>query len=360
MTIYLLGAFLFSIACGAYFTPLVIDYCKRKKLYDMPDGRKVHQSAVPRLGGITFFPSMMVAFAGALVLISFNEPDSLKINIWSAGYLVGLAIMFCTGFIDDISGLKAPAKFAAQTVAAVLLPMTGLYVNNLYGLFGIYEIPYAVGILLTIFIIVFICNAINLIDGIDGLAASVSLIALGGYLAYFIAYGVFSLTYTLLIAGMMGVLLVFLCYNLFGSTERSTKIFMGDSGSLSLGYTLGFLAIKCAADIEWIWPYRPEALLVPLTLLFVPAADVVRVTLYRMFHGKPLFIADKNHIHHKLMRCGLSQHQTLIFIIGYTLMVCALNAMLYPTLSATFVLLIDIATFIAVDILTNLNTKTAE
>ena len=347
MIIYLLGAFILSMVCGAVFTPVILNYCKRKRLYDLPNERKVHKNAIPRLGGISFFPSMIVAFAVCLLIISSNSGIDHPFGIWSASFLIGLAIMYACGIVDDLIGLKADSKFIAQICAATLLPLSRLYINNLYGFCGIYEIPEYVGIPLTIFIIVFVVNAINLIDGIDGLAGCISVIALAGFMIYFLHYNVFSHTYTILTAGMIGALISFLYFNLFGSSEKNTKIFMGDSGSLSLGYTLGFLAIKCTMDVSHIWPYRPEALLVPTTLLFVPTADVVRVTLFRLYHKQPLFNADKNHIHHKLMRAGMSQHQALLTIIAYIIGICVLNVALYQTISVTTILLIDILIHIA-------------
>ena len=349
MILYILGAFLLSLACGAVFTPAILNFCKRKKLYDLPNERKVHKNAVPRLGGISFFPSMIVAFAVCLLIIASYDGIDHPFGIWSASFLIGLAIMYACGIVDDLIGLKAQSKFIAQICAATMLPMSGLYINNLYGLFGIHEVPVLLGIPLTIFAIVFIVNAINLIDGIDGLAGCISVIALAGFMTYYVHYGVFRYTYTILAAGMIGALISFLYFNLFGSSEKNTKIFMGDSGSLSLGYTLGFLAIKCTMDVNYIWPHRPEALLVPLTLLFVPTADVVRVTLYRLFHNKPLFDADKNHIHHKLMRAGANQHWALLSILGLILVICAINAALYFSVSLTAILFIDIIIYIAVN-----------
>ena len=128
---------------------------------------------------------------------------------------------------------------------------------------------------------------------------------------------------------------------------------MGDSGSLSLGFILGFLAIKCASNNPIIWPVRQDALLVPVTLLFVPMADVVRVTLYRLFHHKPLFLADKNHIHHKLMRSGMSQHQALCTILGLAVAYAAINFGLYPLLSFTWILIIDVLIFSLVNVCIN-------
>lgn len=143
----------------------------------------------------------------------------------------------------------------------------------------------------------------------------------------------------------MGALIAFLIFNLFGKPEKNTKIFMGDSGSLSLGFTLGFLSVKCMMNNTLIWDYRPEALLVPLTLLFVPIADVARVTLYRLLHRQPLFKADKNHIHHKMMRTGMSQHQTLWAILALAVVYIIMNSMLYMVMSPTYIVLIDIALY---------------
>ena len=357
MTIYLLGAFLLSMVCGAFFTPAILDFCKRKKLYDIPNERKVHTKAIPRLGGISFFPSMMLAFSIMLVIMAHTKAEESSINIWSASYLAGLAVIYIVGIVDDLIGLKAMTKFTAQIFSACLLPMTGLYINNLYGLFGIYEIPEFVGIPLTVFLIVFIDNAINLIDGIDGLASSVSLLAMGGFLAYFVHYGVFMNTYSILVAGMMGALVAFIYFNMFGTTERNTKIFMGDSGSLSLGFTLGFLAVKTAMDNEEAWAFRPEAVLVPITLLFVPTVDVVRVTFYRLFHHRPVFDADKNHIHHKLMQTGMSQHQALFFILVLSSVIIATNYTLFPDCPTTLILALDIVIYSLVNLWMNRQIK---
>ena len=356
MITYILKVFVISLILGAVFTPAILDFCKRKKLYDIPNERKVHKNATPRLGGISFLPSMLLAFIFFLIASRVNNQLDHTFNIWSASFLAGLVIIYLVGIIDDLVGLSASTKFSAQIVAACLLPITGLYINNLYGLFGIYEIPYWAGVCFTIFAIVFIVNAINLIDGIDGLAGSISLLALGGFLGYFVYYEVFRYTYTMLAAGMMGALVAFLYYNIFGKSGDN-KIFMGDSGSLSLGYTLGFFAIKTAMNHTVIWQTRPEAFLYALTILFIPIADVVRVTLYRMYHRKPLFNADKNHIHHKLMRAGLSQHQTLVCILLLTFLVYAVNYVLYPTLSSTIIIGIDVLLYILVNISINFRIK---
>jgi len=360
MIVYLLGAFVISTICGLVFTPLILNFCKKKRLYDIPNERKVHKNAIPRLGGISFFPSVMVAFAIQLIYFSITNRNDLPLNIWSAGFFFGLGILYSTGIVDDLIGLNASTKFVIQTIAALVLPLTGLYINNFYGLFGIYEIPAYIGMPLTVFVIVFIDNAINLIDGIDGLASGLSFLALCGFLAYFIHYQVYLHTYAVLAAGMLGVLVAFMWFNIFGKTEKNTKIFMGDSGSLSLGFTLGFLAIKCAMDNPASWPTRPEALLVPITLLFVPSIDVIRVIFYRIRHHHPLFDADKNHIHHKLMKAGLTQHQALCFVILMAVGYGVLNYLLYNVLSTTWIFILDIIIYTTLNLGINMKLKKIE
>lgn len=353
MTKYLLGAFILSMICGFVFTPVILDFCKRKKLYDIPNERKVHKKAIPRLGGISFTPSMLTSFVLLLMYFSFTNQKELPITIGSGFFLIGMVIIYLTGIIDDLIGLNAKTKFLVQIGTAAILPFGGLYINNLYGLFGIYEVPYMIGVLMTIFLLVFIDNAINLIDGIDGLAAGISMIALSGFLAYFIHYDVFMRTYSLIVAGLIGALVAFSYFNIFGSTERNTKIFMGDSGSLSLGYSMGFLAVKCMMDNTNIWQTRPEAAMIPLTLLFVPTADVVRVTLHRLRHHSPLFNADKNHIHHKLMRAGMTQHQALGCILTLSLGYIALNYLLYNAIPDTLIVIVDILVYCFINMCIN-------
>src|SRR5574344_1866120 len=181
-----IGAFVLSAACGFFFIPIILNYCKKKKLYDTPNARKMHKTLVPRLGGISFLPSMLTACMLALVLLGTQkETQKIEISLWSLYFFISLLLIYFVGIIDDLIGLDANIKFVVQIIAASILPLAGLYINNLYGLFGIHEIPFWIGGPLTVFVIIFIDNAMNLIDGIDGLCADLSLMALGGFLLFF-------------------------------------------------------------------------------------------------------------------------------------------------------------------------------
>ena len=233
----------------------------------------------------------------------------------------------------------------ALVIAASLLPISYLYINNLYGFLNIEELPMVVGMLLTVGILVFVMNAINLIDGIDGLSASLVLIALCGLFFLFLRERIG--IYCILIAGLMGVLVPFLYHNLFGSAEDGQKIFMGDSGSLTLGYILGVLMVKFCMYNPHVMPYQKDSILLSVTLLLVPVFDVFRVIIVRLIHREPLFRPDKNHIHHKLMRAGLTQRQTLISILLLAMTFILINTLLFNHLLVTWIIAIDIIGYIA-------------
>ena len=353
MNIYILciiGVFIISAICGFLFLPLILNFCKSRKLYDIPDARKIHHNAIPRLGGISFMPSMLLSFAAALYVINTTDKQ-VTINLWSIYFLLSMLMIYVMGIVDDILGLSPLIKFIVQIIAACALPLSGLYINNMYGFFGIHEIPYYIGFPLTVLTIVFIDNAINLIDGIDGLAASLSIIALSGFLYMFIVQNVWS--YSILIAGLIGVLVAFMYFNLFGSAENNRKIFMGDSGSLTLGYLRGFLCIKYAMNNTAVMSHHKFDFIIAFTLLLVPMFDVVRVFMMRIYHKRSPFSADKTHIHHKFMSAGCTQHKALVAILLLAVFYVAANHFMLMAMSNTVVFIIDVLIYIGVNLALN-------
>lgn len=354
--LYLIGAFVVSMVCGFVCIPAIIDFCVEKKLYDMPNARKIHKSDIPRLGGLCFLPSMFVAFViTAIVFNNVSFGKQITMSLWSFFFFVSMLLIYVVGFVDDLVGLGARTKFIVQILAVSLMPAAGLYINNLYGLFGIYGLPYWIGSLLTVFVMVFIINAMNLIDGIDGLSGGLSLLALTGFLVCFVREQIWA--YSILIAGLMGVVVAFLYFNIWGKAERHRKIFMGDTGSLTLGFILAFLFVKFAMENPNVMPFRRDSLMLPYTLLIVPVFDVVRVILVRLYHRKPLFDADKNHIHHKLMRTGLNQHKALVVILCLALFYTVVNILLAKYCYFTIVIIVDIAVWIVFHTAVNIQIK---
>ena len=346
--LYTAIAFILSASCGFIFIPVILNFCKEKNIYDIPNSRKMHKTAIPRLGGIAFLPSMFLAFLGTVFAYAYSSVNEQEVtlSLWSLYFFVSLVLIYGVGLVDDLIGLNARTKFLFQFMAAVLMPVAGLYYNNMYGFLGIHEVPYVIGAPLTVFLIVFITNSINLIDGIDGLAAGLSFIALSGFLVCFMAEGMW--LYGILIAGLMGVLVPFLYFNMCGDPEKNRKIFMGDSGSLTLGFILGFLAVKYSMDNPNVMFWRPDCLLLSYTFIIVPTFDVVRVSAIRYFHHTPVFKADKNHFHHKLMRAGLNQRQTLAFLLLLALFFIALNLCLNGVVSVEVIVLTDVAVWVLV------------
>lgn len=355
--IYPLCSFFCSLLVTRFSMPWLLNFCKKRGLYDIPNERKVHSNKIPRMGGVLFAPAMMIGICcalGVMSLISSNPLPTFKISTFVI--LVGIFLIYCIGLLDDILGLNARIKFAIQFAASIFMPLCGLYFNNLYGFMGIYEIPIWVGYPLTIFISLLIVNSINLIDGIDGLASGLSLIALTAFLIIF--YQLHVITYTIFTAGLLGSLTIFLYYNMFGSTEKNTKTFMGDTGSLILGYALAFLAIKHAMYNPHVLPYRENSLLVSFTLLIIPTFDLIRVALMRIRHGKSIFHADKTHIHHKLMAAGFSMRSSLLIILGMQIGFILINFALYAFgLSSAWIVLLDIIFFIFVMLVIEMKKK---
>ena len=329
--LFILGAFVLSALFGYMFVPRIVSFCRKRNLYDIPDGRKIHSNNIPRLGGTCFMPCMLVAAFVAM-------------GLWTCVFGVSLLLVYVVGVVDDVVGVSARLKLLVQVIAACLLPASGLYINYLYGFMGIDFVPFYIGVPLTVFVIVFVVNAINLIDGIDGLAGSLSLVALLGFLYCFMREQMFA--YSVLIAGLAGVVVAFLYYNILGGYRGKYKIFMGDSGSLTLGFVLAFLLVKLSMYNANVMPFSSDSLLLSYTLLIVPCFDVVRVVLERLRVGQPLFKADKRHLHHKLMRMGLSQHAALLAILGLQLVFIAINVILFKYVSLTWIVAIDVLVFI--------------
>lgn len=346
----MIGVFVISVICGFVFIPAILNFCKAKNLYDMPNARKVHKNAVPRLGGIAFMPSMSIAFALALLVINSTQ-ELISINVWSLYFLISILIIYVTGIVDDVLGLPARVKFVMQVVAACLLPLASLYLNDFYGFMGIREIPYSIGFPLTVLVIVFIDNAINLIDGIDGLAASLAILAFCGFIYMFAVQGIWS--YAIMISGLVGVLVAFLYFNVFGDVSKNRKIFMGDAGSLTLGFILGVLCVKYSMNNESVMQRHDFDFIMPYTLLIVPIFDAVRVSLVRMFHLVSPFQADKRHIHHKFIRAGLSQRQSLLCIVCIAVAYIVLNCLLLKVTCNTAVFIIDVASYVALNLVLN-------
>lgn len=341
-------SFIVSIILGRIIIPNILIISLRKKLFDIPDERKVHKRPIPRLGGVTFFPVILFSFCSATaarMLINFG-PYGLFTPNTAIEFLfmgAGLTLLYIIGIGDDLVGVRYRKKFVVQLISASLLPIAGLYINSFYGVFGIYEIPSFIGIPLTILLVVFITNSINLIDGIDGLASGLSMVAL-------IIFGIIFMhfqrwNYSILAFICTGVIIPFFAYNVFGNAEKGRKIFMGDTGSLTLGYILSFFVLKYSmntgTDISSMQSYGAPVL-VSFSLLLVPCLDVIRVVLKRVRLKRPIFMPDRNHIHHKFLDMGFSPRRAMVTIQLMSACFCAFTLIAVHLMDNTLVFIIDV------------------
>lgn len=345
----IIAAFITAVILGRIIIPNILAISMRKRLFDEPDARKIHKRPIPRLGGVTFFPVIVFTlctftaihlFKGHFVynIITLNTAREMLFLI------SGLTLLYIVGIADDLIGVRYRKKFVVQIISAAMFPIAGLYINSFYGLFGINEIDPIIGIPFTMLLVVFITNAINLIDGIDGLASGLSMVALVVFGVIFVHFQ--SWLYALLAFVSVGVIIPFFSYNVFGNADRGRKIFMGDTGSLTLGYILSFFVIRfCMHEPNSMMQVQGSPVLIAFSVLMVPCLDVVRVVLRRARNRKPLFLPDKTHIHHKFLAMGFSPRRALITIQIMSACFCAFTMGALDFMNNTVIFIIDIATW---------------
>lgn len=346
--ISVLISFILSFLFSLYILPRILFISQKKHLFDKPDARKSHSTEIPRLGGLVFLPSIAISLS---LTLAFRYLSGFPLNtLWANRILLeflfataGIVYLYMVGAKDDLVGVRYRKKFLAQFIVASLLPLSGLYINQFYGLLGLYTIPAWIGVPFTVVLVVYITNAINLMDGIDGLAA-------GGSIFSFLVLGVLFFErelyiYSMLAMAAVGCLLPFFYYNVFGKACQNRKLFMGDTGSLTLGYLLAFLSIRYALYTPENGVYDSRSILYPLVILFIPLFDAFRVMLVRAFCNHPLFIADRNHIHHKCLDAGLSHRQATGLLLCCNSFLIILNIVLVNYLNINLLLVIDLLLF---------------
>jgi UDP-GlcNAc:undecaprenyl-phosphate/decaprenyl-phosphate GlcNAc-1-phosphate transferase len=299
----LIGAAVTALIVTFFSIPSIIKISKIKQLFDKIDERRVHKIPVPTLGGVAMFAGLLFAFT---FWASFGGQNQSTQYI-----LCAYIIIFLIGAKDDLVPLTALKKFAGEIVASLLLVYKAdIRLTSLYGIFGIYDIPILLSLCLSVFIMLLIINSLNLIDGIDGLAASIGLTACIAFGAWFYIFGKTDLA--ILAASLSGALIGFLYYNI-----SPARIFMGDTGSLLIGLTMSILAIQFIENNK-IWQDNWSIQSVPavaVAVLIVPLFDTLRVFTLRAIRRKSPFSPDKTHIHHLLLDCGCTHLQATFILV---------------------------------------------
>ena len=299
-----LGAFFLGLIIVLIVVPPIVRVAQQKKLFEPFDKRKIHTKIVPPLGGVAIFIGFVLSSIIATDGLSF---DSLKYIIAS------VILMFFIGLKDDLLNISARKKLIVQIFAAIILITLGnVRLTNLHGIFGTYEIGYISSFTLTLFAMVVIINAYNLIDGIDGLASGLTIMAASMFGVWFFLAG--QVQFSIMSFALVGSLAGFFLFNVFG---HKNKLFMGDTGSLILGLVISALVVKFNEfNIVKTVPFAIGAApAVSFAIISIPLIDTIRVMSIRISQRKSPFTADNNHIHHQLLLLFPSHIKVTLIIV---------------------------------------------
>lgn len=300
--------FICALTTSLVMIPPMSNLAVRVGGIDRPDERKVHNSETPRLGGIAIFCAFL-----------FSTLFFVEIDRQVKGFMAGAVVIFLTGLADDITNIKPIHKLLGEIIAAVTAIISGdMVIKTLGHPLGFFEIKLGFfAIPFTVFAVVGVMNAINLIDGLDGLAGGVSAIACLALAA--LSWKIGNQQLLGLIVAVLGSILGFLCYNTYPAT-----IFMGDSGSLFLGYCMGFLSVLLLTKSQSI--ISP---ITPLIILGVPILDTLVVMVRRLKQGKKISSPDKTHIHHRLLDLGFGHKFSVLLVYGVSYILSAVAVICY-------------------------------
>lgn len=312
---------LFACVLGYLFCaasiPSVLFVSHKRQLMDEPDERSSHYKSIPNLGGVAIFISLMlvITFIGAFL--------NTRILMLVMG---ALTILFFMGLKDDLAKISVRAKLLGQIAAILLLVIfTNTRILSFSGVFGLGVLHYEVSIVFTIFVFLLLINAINLIDGIDGLAGSVGVSSC--FILGMFFYEESMMSFAVLAAAMLGALVAFLKYNF----SVKQKLFMGDTGSLVIGFLLAFLIVSFInkEQAAEAMTYHNAAPILAFAVMFYPLADTIRIFFLRIFkYKRNPFVADRNHIHHYFTDLGYSHKRSTLYIVFMNLIIIAIAYML--------------------------------
>jgi UDP-GlcNAc:undecaprenyl-phosphate/decaprenyl-phosphate GlcNAc-1-phosphate transferase len=301
--------FIMAFCLTCFIIPSIVGVSRAKNLCYNPNGRTSHFIPTPTFGGIAVF----IGFVLAMILVSGSHSINEQRYLFAS-----LIIVFFIGVKDDMLVIDPMKKLYGQIIAAIILIIfANIRIMSFYGIFGIGQLPYFASILLTVFVFIVVVNGFNLIDGIDGLASGAGILATAFFSAWFWYSG--DIPYTIFCFSFMGALSAFFVYNVFGNKN---KIFLGDTGSLLIGFILSILSCHFLQD-ELTAPagFRVQAAPASVIgILILPLFDSLRVFVLRISAGKSPFKADKQHLHHRLIQLGFSHLKSTLILLSFNLL----------------------------------------
>jgi len=327
----------FAFGMTFWMIPIIIEIIKKKNIMDDPNGRSSHTMQTPTLGGFVFFVVLMMS----IFLLKDYDTTAIGFHI-----IPGMTILFFVGLKDDLMVLDPKKKILAQLVAITFILMEpGLLPTHFHGFLGLAEVPLWLSIISAYFIVLCVINAYNLIDGIDGLAAMIGVVIFTFF--SYIFYNLHMYYFSLLAVVCIGFLIGFLRYNL----SNTNKIFMGDTGSMIVGFLIGIMSLRfLALDNSQLLSLQikpSNIFLLSLVILFILFMDTIRVVTIRLINKKGAFSPDRNHIHHIIIDLGISHFKASTIISLYNVFVILLFFALSKILSTTglFIMFVLVSLF---------------
>jgi UDP-GlcNAc:undecaprenyl-phosphate/decaprenyl-phosphate GlcNAc-1-phosphate transferase len=300
-----LSAAITSFCITFLLTPLLIKFLSERHIVDEPGGRKIHRGAKPSLGGVAIFVSFLCS---ALIWINLHDWKFMKFLLLAQG------IIFFIGVRDDLLPLKASHKLLGQLMAAsVAIFFFDIRIKSCFGFLGIQELPEVVSYIISYVFIIGVTNSFNLIDGLDGLAGSIAFVM-------FLTFGIWFFLaddkiYSVLSFALLGGILAFLVFN-----WQPSSIFMGDTGSLFIGltvsiFTVHFMNVNDGLPAAAVFKFQ-NTIAVAGCIIIIPVVDTLRIIILRIARGQSPFKPDKSHVHHAIMRLGLTHSKATLLLIG--------------------------------------------
>lgn len=325
--LFYFSVFMVAFAITYLLTPVVRSFARRVGVVDLPGERKVHEFPVPRLGGLAIYAGFLLTLIFALVILYLRSSNVDYFSVFAV--ILGCTLILIVGILDDIKSLPAFLKFSVQIVVAAIVVVLGVRIGFVSNPFtgGIYSLSNWIVFPFTVLWIVGITNAINLIDGLDGLAVGISAISAGSL--FIVALRTHQIGAAIMLLALFGASLAFLRYNFYPAS-----MFLGDSGSYLLGFILATASVAGVLKSTLL-----IALMVPILILGVPIYDTISVIIRRLIARQKIFQADMRHIHHQMLRAGFSHRKVVLAIYGICIFL-SLSALILTAINTVSALIV--------------------
>lgn len=350
MHVYSIIAFVTSLVAAAVLMRWLLALCHKRGIYGVSGSQDATSDKIPRIGGAVFFPSLLLGVLASLFLRVYEKDiaDTIHLSTFFIG--CGTMTIYIFGILDDFLRLSRTLKWCIKLAACAVFPLCSLIINDLYGFLGIHELGLASSFFITLVASFLVVESINAADDTDGLAGTLSLIFVSIIGTQFYLLGYY--TYANLGFALAGALVVYLYYNVWGDVRIGTKVHMGNCGSLTLGFTLAYLAVKYAMDNKHVMASRPDALLTAYSLLIVPVYDYILVSVKGLWLGAGAEAKRKLRFQHLLRRCGLSSRTTIVAMAIWALWFYILNkGMNYCGVGLTWIVVCDVIVYAIVRVI---------